>query len=409
MDKRWVMENKLINEKIGKLKEWKYTESLNEILFDTLSRLSDYSEARFKDFIDQIKSETVLHTETPEIKFAVCTEENLDEMLYLYPVSVNLPFKNPDYIATIFAECDYLTIQELMSKRYTAEIKVKKRKQKIQIGLRYSLKYLQRIEFLHYIFNANELSWSTLNSIYLYKFLDVYCVDDIDISEIESFEIDFGQYAKYVSYDKILLWNVEQMNVPAASVSTEAKPTYNAVQFEHTIKNLQLDEHKYLVCYNSGKFTSFRQGKLLCVRTYDKQIEQIGLLRIVNGSGDNYNLYLQPKSNKKEIGFIDALAMRRYVPTRGEAERITHSLYPHTGLHLENIKVLPNTKENISKYKNIEYNFFIEDSVFLREKKLLLFSFHSDDTGLWLYEKMFFVLSELQLYFYEYHCIGEIL
>jgi hypothetical protein len=266
------------------------------------------------------------------------------------------------------------------------------------------MKYLQKLQSLYYVMSENELPWTTVNAGYFYKFLDVYSEFEID-QEIEEFEIDFTTYEKYMSYDKVLLWNITRVTAPVAAC--EPKPAFNAVLYEHVLKKLELETYQYLVCPLGDKFSSFTRGRDMYIRTYAKQLEQIELLRIICNEDAESPLYLPPKSNKKKPGLVNALAQGRYIPTRGEAERIIESLFGGAELRLRDMKVLPYTIENAARYQGVDYNSFMEANSFLPERKLLLFSFNINAAKMWAHEIMFYALSELQLYFYEYRCVGE--
>ena len=399
------MDNNLLNARIGRLKEWKQTESLNEILYNTLHALNTYTKDRFDELTQEIKEEYALHNGAPAIKIAVCAEENVDKQMFLHPVAPQPPIHDPNYIATIFAECDYPTIQKLMRQTYTVKIFGKTETLHIQAELKYSLRYLRKMESLYYTFSENELPWTTINGRYFYKFLDVYSKQRIS-QDIEGFEIDFAQYGKYISYNKVLLWNVVPLTVPVASC--EARPTYSAIQYEHKLKNLKPDEYRYLVCPMSDRFNAYKRGKEMYVRTYAKQLEQIELLRVISNDDAESLLYLPAKSNEKRFGIINSMARGVYMPTKGEAERILYEL-GEISLRLAEIKTLPGTDDNISKYKGIDYNSFREDNMVEKDRKLLLFSFETNMDKLWAYETMFYVLSELQLHFYEFCCVGELI
>jgi hypothetical protein len=156
------------------------------------------------------------------------------------------------------------------------------------------------------------------------------------------------------------------------------------------------------------KFDFFRRGKDMYVRTDTKQLEQINLLRVISNEDTESKLYLPAKTNEKKPGIINSMAKGKYTPTRGEAERIITELGEAAYLHLTDIKILPNTEENISQYKGIDYNSFREDNMVDKDRKLLLFTFNTNMDKLWAYETMFYVISELQLYYYEYQCVGEL-
>jgi len=400
------MDNNLLNDRIGMLKEWKQTESLNEILYNTLSSLHTYAKDRFDNLTGEIRNEYTLNNKAPVIKVAVCTEENVDKYIFLRPVATQPPLNSPNYITTVFAHCDYLTMQRLMRQTYTAKIQGKAGTFQTQVELKYSSKYLQKMESLYYAFSENELPWATINGRYFYKFLDVCSKQQIN-QEIDGFEIDFAPYEKYVSYDKVLLWNISTIAAPVAAC--EAKPAYNAIQYEHLLKNIPIDEDQYLVCSLGEKFSSFRRGKEIYVRTYKKKFEQIELLRIISNEDSECPLFLPVKSNQKKPGFVNAMAGKNYIPTWGEAERIISSLGETADLRLVDIQVPPCTDDNMARYKGVDYNSFREENMVLKDRKPLLFTFDIRADKLWAHEIMYYILSELQLHFYEYRCVGKLL
>ena len=401
------MDNNLLGDRIGQLKRWEQTESLNEILYSTLSSLHAYATDRFDGLTQEIRDESAPNDSPPVIKVAVCTQENIDKQIFMHPVATQPPINSPNYITTVFAKCDYPTMKELMTQTFSAVLQGETGTFRTKIELKYSLKYLQKIESLYYVFNENELNWATVNGQYFYKFLDVYSKQDITQSKIDSFEIDFAQYGKYISYDKELLWNITPITVPVAVC--EPRPAYNAIQYEHLLKTLPHAGDQYLVCSLGERFTAFRRGKEMYVRTYNKQHEQIVLLRIIGNEDADCPLFLPLKSNKKKSGLINDLADRRFVPTRGEAERIVHSLDGASGIRLVDIKPLPRPEKNKARYEGLDYNYFREENMIVKDRKPLLFTFETDVDKMWAFERMYYVLSELQLYFYEYLCLGDLL
>jgi len=400
------MDNDLLNDRMGMLKEWEQTESLNEILYSTLSSLYAYTRGRFDALTDEIKDESVLNAKAPAIKVAVCAEENVDKHVFLHPVAAQPPLNSPNYIATVFARCDYPTIQRLLRQTYPATVRTGAGAFQMQAELKYSRKYLQKMESMYYAFSDNGLPWATVNGRYFYKFLDVYGKRDIK-HDIESFEIDFSPHEKSISYDKVLLWNAGTVTAPVAAC--EARPAYDAIQYEHVLKNVPLDGDQYLVCSVGGKFSSFRRGKDMYVRTYNRKFEQIELLRIIGNEDTESRLYLPVVSNSKAQGLIDSMAERRCIPTRAEAERIVSSLGESANLRLAGVEALPATWESAARYKGLDYNSFREDNMVQKDRKPLLFTFEARADKLWAHEAMYYVLSELQLYFYEYRCVGKIL
>ena len=167
-----------INDRISRLQSWKQTDSLNEILYNALLSLSEYSKMRFDNLTNEIRKEKAAISEAPVIKVGVCNLEDVDKHLFLHPVSDSPPISRADYVTTIFVEAPFPIIVAMLGKTYPVETIIAKVAVKLNVGLRYSTKYLQKLETLYHIYSRNELLWRTVNSVYFYKFLDVFCRDE---------------------------------------------------------------------------------------------------------------------------------------------------------------------------------------------------------------------------------------
>ena len=410
------MDNNLLNDRIGRLKDWSERESLNEILFNAFSALNDYAKGSFDALTKKIRDEALLYESPPVIKVAVCATSDLDKHVLFFPVATGIPTELPNYLTTVFTELDYPTMQLFIKETYPATIETDTGIIKARISVKYSEKYLKNLKQLYFIYSENNLPWATVNAVYFYKFLDVCCTPetkiDIDarfLESIKSLSIDWGSYQDKIHYDKHLLWNVDRIIADVAQ--NDPKPVYDAIQYEHVLKDLSLDDHKYLVCPLKDRFQCFRRGQEMFVNTYTKRLEEIELLRIVGTEDAESPLYLPARTNKKKQGLVESLARGRYMPTQGEAERIINSLDMGNAPILKDIQIIPYTHQKLMRYKGIEFNHFVESTVILPDRKLLLFSFSTNQPNvdkLWAYEEMYYILSELQMYFYEYHVVGEL-
>ena len=129
-----------LNERISRLRSWQQTDSLNEILYNALLSLSEYSKARFDALASEIRSEKEAISESPVIKVGVCRAEDLDKHLFLFPVSCSPPINGADYIVTVFAEAPHPVICAMRGKMFSAETTIGKDNIKLNVGLRYSAK-----------------------------------------------------------------------------------------------------------------------------------------------------------------------------------------------------------------------------------------------------------------------------
>ena len=115
-------------------------------------------------------------------------------------------------------------------------------------------------------------------------------------------------------------------------------------------------------------------------------------------------------SNSKDLGFIGRFASVKnmVIRTRAEIARIIEAYKLNDELFFSEVTVLENYKKQI---ETINFNSFIDDNIRNDNYKnimLLTFKTKRPDDFL-IYDKMSFLVSEIQFLFPEYKCIGELL
>lgn len=115
-------------------------------------------------------------------------------------------------------------------------------------------------------------------------------------------------------------------------------------------------------------------------------------------------------SNKKNLGFIGRFASQKsiIIRTRGEIARLISSYDLRKDLSFYNAELINKYDKQI---QTIDFNAFINDDI--RDdnsKKILVLQFKADNKDDFLiFDKMSFLVSEIQLLLPEYKCIGELI
>lgn len=412
----------MIMEKLNKIEDLQDRKLLKSIITGVFSSLVDYEDKRYEALKKSVFDELEDTEEKYDIYVTISKRENYDPVNgVFYPVvKSDLEEKKYDMkeickrivnkqeikLFTVFMKCSYEKIKILLSdnKKYEGEIITSKGKHKIKIKLVPNKKYIEKEKKLYDIFQNNGLKWKTINNPYANKFFDVVITEAEDMDEDEEIlTIDFNleEFEEYKKLDTVLLWNIESLSVKAEGFPVPAKDKIN---FQHEISIDKLGEKNGFLIVDDEEIVKYiihKKDNINAVASKEK-ISKWKLLRILK---PEENAYI---SNKRSESFINKYAEKhQIVPrTRGEINKIINSLEVSRLFKLINIEV----KE---KGLGLTYdmNSFIEDEIRLgARKQILSITFKTENKEDFIvYDLLSFLISEVQRYFPEYSCEGEII
>lgn len=401
-------EKELINMRIENMKDPVQKIMLQDVLKDVFRMVMDYSENRFTALEDRINQELEVPEETYGIVTGVCKRDSVDRTSsYLYEVAAEEE-NSWEIVDTVFLACGHDTIARYIGKQYIAKVETEEHTCHIPVTLRYSRKYLEKIEWLYRQFYQNHKSWRTVNCPYLYKFLDIVDTEHkLPVGEpIKKVVLDLEEAGGYLHTDMVLVWNIEEFK---ADTQAAVIPGEKAVFYEHKIDLPRAALSCLAVLEEEESFYTIYNQEAILIRTETRGYDSIKLLRIAkeDPEKDNTRLLYPLQSNKQNIRRMDKLAYYRpkFVCTMGELQRMMTSYEACEGLRLERACI-----KDPADYGGWDCNYFIPAHRLADKRRVLLLSFLAvDKNDIFLYEKMNFLLSELQLHTDEYQCAGEIL
>lgn len=402
-------DKELIKTRIDQIKDPVQKVMLRNVLQDIFTIIMDYSEDCFGQLECKIDAELVDTEDRYFIYTGVCKKADLDESgSFLFEVQTDMQECDPGTLKTVYLACDYLSIAACLDKTFTAEVETQEHTYQIQVALNYSKKYLSKIQWLYQKFLANKKKWSTINCPYLYKFMDVVDIEQVvpKNEQIQRVILNLGELSEFLYADMILVWNVDELE---AETSGQIIPGDKTMLYEHKIELQRKDAGCLAVLEEPETFYTIYNEDKLIIRTEQKSYDNIKLLQIVgfHPEKDNTKLFFSLQSNKRELRSIDSQAekQKKLTFTIAEFHRILNSYEAYHSLKLKTV-VLDDYKNKHS----IDCNAFIPSHHFLDKRRQLTLIFHSQDKNdILLYEKMFFLISELQLYTEEYQCDGKLI
>jgi|GEM_PF-3536659 len=396
----------LIKSRIKNIKDPIQKALLRDILYDVVSEMFQHTEDKFGEFQQRIDAELQDDFENYYVYMGLCKREDIDETSR-FMFEVDSP-EDEGILGTIFLERDYLTIVSCLNRTFKAIVTTDKNTYDIGVELRYSKNYLSKIEWLYEQFQANKKQWKTINCSFIYKFLDIIDVKD-EIPKTEKIvrcEIDMLDLNPFMHSDIVLLWNIQISNVISEG-KVITVPGINSILHEHKIK-AQLDLYAYMVKDEDmvHDVHVYMENEFI-VRAKEK-VYEFTLLRFANLEldKDSTKFFMPLQTNKRVMKYTDRIANQQHIPilTRGEIERIFNQYTAYENLELKDISIKGEHDDS-----GLNLNPFMKSGQFLIDRKVLLLTFQSSTKeDILLHEKMYFLVSGLQMYFQEYQCIGEI-
>lgn len=420
----------IIIDKLSKMEDLEQRKILKDIISGVFLNLIDYQESFNKNLEERIFSEIEDKEKRYDVYVTVNNIDNIDPVDdFLYPIiSTDLEEKKNDAgkiyeklikneevcLYTVFMNCDYLKIKEIMrsKKKYTGEIITDNQKYKIKVKLEQNKSYINEIENLYEIFQKNSFCWKTINNPYANKFFDVIITDcealENEENEIKEINIDFEEIEEYKMTDVIPLWNVKRMSVKSDGFPM---PALDRVNFEHLIslKKLGLD-NGYLVDENEGLVKyAMRTSDSLTIVSPEEKASSWNILKI-SGQGKEQERKLQFElvSNSRKKSFINKFAQKnsQAIRTKGEIARIVNSFEVSKYFELTEIEIIDSKPKRGTTY---DMNYFIIDDIRVaKDKKVMNLKFKANKDSIIIYDLLSFIISEIQMYFPEYQCEGEL-
>lgn len=419
----------IIMDRLNRMEDLEQRKILKNIIAGAFTNLIDYQENMYKNIEARVFNEIEDIGKMYDVYVTICHKNKVDPVdEFLYPIfkediedkkydikQILQKLKNGEKVRlfTVFMNCNYIKIKQIINneKSYAGEIITDKGIYKIEVKLEQNKRYMDEIERLYDIFQKNSVAWKTINNPYANKFFDVTLVscDGItDEEEIKEISMNLEEYEKYKMIDIIPLWNIERVNLKSSGFPV---PAIDKVNFEHVLSLKKIGTcNGYLVdVEDSVRYIKRTENELTIVSSREKA-GAWSVFKIIQPKLEQMAKYeYKLVSNSRIDGFINKFSQKQasIIRTRGEINRIVNSFETSKEFELVNIEIEAEKELGIT----YDMNYFIEDDIRVgNEKKIMRLQFktHIYDNPI-VYDLMSFLVSEIQMYFPEYKCEGELI
>ena len=422
----------LILDKLKKMEDLEQRKLLKDIMAGLFVNLIDYQEQANQNLENRVFSEINDDTIFYDLFVTICPRSMYDPLdPFLHPVFqedlAEPQFdmgeiiagleKNEEFKAfTIFFKCDYLILKQLLANRksFSGELVTDKSRYPIRIKLEQNRKYLEQIEHLYNVFQKNAIPWKTPNIPYANRFFDIIIsqCDMLPDSEetVTEIKLDLEEFEPYKTIDQVLLWNIERIKT---SSSGFPMPAEDRINYEHVIplrkygpeNGFLIDEEPLYLKY------MIRSAEELTIVSPHEKMDEWHLIKICAPTAEISGVYPEePLSNRRKNSFISKFAQkqRALVRTKSEIYRIINSFEVSKYFGLKDIVICNHKGDTDITY---DLNYFITDDIRVaNDRKIMKLQFVMlDNEEHYLrYDLLSFLVSEVQMYFPDYECIGEL-
>ncbi|MCT4584561.1 MAG: hypothetical protein N4A54_06520 [Peptostreptococcaceae bacterium] len=422
-----------IQKRISEMDNLRDRATLKELLNDILIPLYEHDNFMFETLNKRIFDEIEYEDNDFSIYTTVVSKIDYDPLNYfLHPIinnktkeDLNTNIKeslNKDKIKLdeVFLKLDYLKLNELLRKdiSFSGKLITDKNSYDAKFRLEKNKSFKEKIENLYKVFIKNNIRWKTFNTTYLKKILDIYLID-FDIKQINydekiiDYQIDFLQYKEFIKVDIVPLWNIENKKL---STTGFPMPCEDKINYEHKIEIIDEDDKEsYLLNSIENNIKNIRQTKNgLIIIVEEDQPKEWEVLRLINKKESKLDRYeYEIISNKKDNSFINRLNNynNSNIKTKAELKRLLNSFELSKNMEFIGLNIANEYDKEIQTYN---MNDFIEDEIRECESNRLMIlklKINEENKNLEFLkrDKLSFLISEIQMYFPEYKCVGELI
>lgn len=418
----------IITDKLRKVNSLEDRKVLKDIMSNVVMELIDYQDRINKSVEEKVFGEIKKNEEDYNIYFTINNKKDIDPldeiffpMIYEDLNEVNMDLLDLEnngeniVLSTIFMKCKFKEINRLIksNREFQGIIKTNIDSYNISVKLRKSTKYLNEIDKLYRSFILNNIKWKTINVAYISKFFDVVLTKYDKLPEdevIENIEFYFDEYDENVIYNAIPLWNVKSEMI---SCSTFPVPTIDKVNYEHTISIQGSDTSiGYLVSEENQEISYVVNSENEISIIADEEKAKVwSIIKIIQPKSTSFNSYpYDIISNCMKKNFINyySLKLGSRIRTKSEIKRLVNSFNASLSIEIEDVTI-DCTSDNI--YEGYNMNWFLIDdfkSEFNRPLMIVTFKILCEDNYL-IEDYISFLVTNIQMYFPEYKCVGKII
>ncbi len=415
IDERAFDYENYIQEQLRRIDDLDERRFAKQLLMESLGKMIAWSEEKYAALEQRIQNELALPWKNYNVCMTVIDRKDYDPINnFWFPVcEEDIKRQRVQSYETIYLAADEKVCREFLEMGILIGTSVDTG-ESIQFKIRCSDRYLQSMERLYRLFTGNHVPWQTVHMGHMERFFDLIPIteEDVDGQKTEHvWTIQDGKWAEYINRDMILLWNIRQFAVHSREYRV---PCIDEVFYEHVfyLPQEQESEDGYLVDAGETILSVRNEKNKIVLKTKAETLEDITAYRLCQGEPEQSAGYRYPVlSNRRK----DNLAARysqqtgNFIQTPLELSRKVEEMADGYEIRVLGYEIHDRAED---WYLAGDMNSFTGVRLFSNDqRKILLLRIQAEEQYRedHLYESQVrYILSQLQLEFLEYRCMGVV-
>ncbi|MCM1425650.1 MAG: hypothetical protein NC118_03515 [Eubacterium sp.] len=279
--------------------------------------------------------------------------------------------------------------------------------QEVLFRIERSTRYLDSIKKLYELFANNHIPWQTLHLGYMERFFDL--IPEKETGEGETYVIQYGKWDAYIKKEKILLWNIQETSIHSNEFRI---PCIDEVLYEHIfyLPEEGTAEDGNLVETGDDILSIRYEKNKIILKTAKAALGDTFLYKLHQGSPEmsvGYQFPVLSNCGKDTLSGRYLQQTGSFLQTPMELNRKIEEMSGGYKIDILGCEIVSHAE---GKLIDGDMNGFMGAQVFDRdERKILLLRIKREAqyAADYLYESQLrYILSQMQMEFMEYKCVG---
>ena len=392
---------------IDDLDERKYAK---ELLLEGLGNIFKWTEAKYAALEQRIQKELDIPGERFCTFTTIVERKDYDPINpFWFPVFVE-DIKGSSAFQTIYLMADEDGIQEFLKLENVDGIEEATGKL-VRFRIQKAERYEEAVKRLYQLFAGNHIPWQSIHMGHLERFFDL--IPQEDVSPDTKICMEWGVWEAQVKEGMLPLWNIQQLKAETQEFRT---PCIDQVFYEHVLylPEERAAEDGYLIAAEEDILSIRYEENRVLIKTAQESLQNAACYRLHQGEPAASYGYKHPVLTNLRKNNLSARYLHQtgnFLQTPLELHKKIMELAGNFEIELLGYEISGRDEKIIMAGKIVsgDMNGFIRTQVFPDDKRnILLLRIHRNEPQEnYLFESQVrYILSQLQMEFMEYRCMG---
>lgn len=393
---------------IDDLDERKYAK---ELLLEGLGKVFKWTEAKYGALEQRIQRELDMPGERFGTFMTIVDRKDYDPINpFWFPVcEEDIKDSKEPGCETVYLMADEEGIKEFLKLETVDGIEESSGKT-IHFQIRKAARYEKSVKGLYRLFAGNHIPWQSIHMGHLDRFFDL--IPQEDIAPDAGVSINWGAWEAQVKREMLPLWNIQRIELDSQEFRV---PCIDEVFYEHVLylPDEQVVEDGYLIDTREDILSIRYEENRVLIKTEHESLKNAVCYRLhqkepAASFGYEYPVLSNIRNNNLAVRYLHQTG--NFLQTPLELHRKIMEMAGGFKIELLGYEIAGRDEKIIvaGKILSGDMNGFIRTQVFPDDKRnILLLRIHMEEKQGYLWESQVrYILSQLQMEFMEYRCMG---